>query len=104
MMVYLLDLQLVLWLVTEPFVSDVCEMRIVMETTQLDFFLEIQISPFSAHVVCFDLQVVELVEQPNLPTMVPIWPPVLGLESLQPVQVVVPPPKVAMILVWYWMP
>jgi hypothetical protein len=95
---------LVLWLVTEPFVFDVCEMRIVMETTQLDLFLEIQNFPFGVHVVCFDLQVVELVEQPNLLTMVPIWPHVLGLESLQLVQVVVPPPKVAMILVWYWMP
>jgi hypothetical protein len=33
--------------------------------------------------VCFDLQVVELDEQLDPPTMVPVWPLVLGLEFLQ---------------------
>lgn len=31
----------------------------MMETTQLDFFLEIQISPFGASMVCLDLQAME---------------------------------------------
>ncbi len=41
MMVYLLDLQLVLWFVIEPHVDYVGEMTNMMETTQLDFFMEI---------------------------------------------------------------
>jgi hypothetical protein len=54
--------------------------------------------------VCLDLQVVELVEQLDPLTMVPIWPHVLGLESLQLVQVIMPPFEVVMVLVWYGMP
>jgi hypothetical protein len=54
-------------------------------------------------VVCFDLHVVEHVEQPDPPNVVLVWPLVLGMESLQLVQVIVPPPKVTMVLVWYGM-
>jgi hypothetical protein len=38
MMVYLLDLQLVMWFVIAPLIDDVREMMNVMETTQVDFF------------------------------------------------------------------
>jgi hypothetical protein len=41
MMVYLFYLKLVLWFVTKPLVDDVGEMTNVMETTRLDFFMEI---------------------------------------------------------------
>jgi hypothetical protein len=54
--------------------------------------------------VCLHLQVVELVEQLDPLTMVPIWPHVFGLESLQPVQVIMPPSEVVVVLVWYGMP
>jgi hypothetical protein len=104
MMVYLLDLQSILWFITKPLVDHVGEMKNVMETTQLYLFLEIQISPFGAPMVCLDLQVVEFVEQLNPPTMVLVWPHVMGLESLQLVQVIMPPSKVVVVLVWYGMP
>ncbi len=41
MMVYLFNLKLVLWFITEPLVDDVGEMMNMMETTHLDFFMEI---------------------------------------------------------------
>jgi hypothetical protein len=40
------------------------------------------IFPFGAPTECLDLQVMEHVKQFDLSTMVPIWPFVLGLESL----------------------
>jgi hypothetical protein len=54
----------------------------VMETTQLDFFWEIHIFTFGALVVCLDLQVVKLVEQPDPLTVVHVWSLVPSLESL----------------------
>lgn len=54
----------------------------VMETTQQGFSLQILISPFGALIVGLDLQVMELVKQFDPPTVVPVWPLVLGLESL----------------------
>jgi hypothetical protein len=57
---------LVLWFVIALLINDVGEMMNVMETTQLDFFWEIQIFTSNAPVVCLDLQVVEHVEQPDL--------------------------------------
>ncbi len=41
MMGYLFYLKLFLWFVIEPLVDDVGEMTNVMETTRLDFFMEI---------------------------------------------------------------
>jgi hypothetical protein len=61
---------LVLWFVIAPFINDVEETMNVMETTQLDFFREIQIFTFNAHVVSLDLQVVKPSEQPDPLTMV----------------------------------
>jgi hypothetical protein len=55
MMVYFFYLQLVLWFIIKPHVGDVGEMKDMMGTTQLDFFLEIHIFPFGAFAVCFDL-------------------------------------------------
>jgi hypothetical protein len=40
-MVYLFYLKLLLWFVIEPLVDDVGEMMNMMETTHLDFFMEI---------------------------------------------------------------
>jgi hypothetical protein len=74
---------LVLWFVIEHLVDDVREMKNVMENIQLHFFLEIQISPFNVPMVCLDLHVVESIEQLNPPTVVHVWPLILGLESLQ---------------------
>jgi hypothetical protein len=54
-----------------------------METTQLDFFSKIQISPFCAPMVYLNLHAMEPIEQHGPPIMVIIWPHVLGLESLQ---------------------
>jgi hypothetical protein len=44
-----------LWFITEPLVDDVGEMMNMMETTQLDFSLEILISSFGALAVGPDL-------------------------------------------------
>ncbi len=71
-----------------------------MQTTMLDFFLETQNFPFNARVVCLDLQVMELIEQLHPLTMVLVWSLVVGLESLQVVQVIVPPLKVVVVLAW----
>jgi hypothetical protein len=46
----------------------------------------------------------EPIEQPNPLIVVPIWPPILDLESLQLVQVVMPPPEVVVVLVLHGMP
>jgi len=46
---------LVLWFVIKTPIGDVGEMKNMMGTTQLDFFLEIQSSPFGALMVCFEL-------------------------------------------------
>jgi hypothetical protein len=54
----------------------------VMETTQQDFSLEILISPFGVPIVGLDLQVMEHVKQFDPPIVVPVWPLVMGLESL----------------------
>ncbi len=54
----------------------------MMETTQQDFSLEILISPFGVPIVGLDLQVMEHVKQFDPPIVVPVWPLVMGLESL----------------------
>jgi len=54
----------------------------MMETTKIDFSLEILISPFGVLAVRLDLQVMEPVKQFDPSTMVPVWPLVIGLESL----------------------
>jgi hypothetical protein len=78
-------------------------MKNMMETIQLDFFLKIKISPFGAPMVCLDLQVVEPIEQLDSSIVVLVWPHVMGLKFLHLVQVVMPLPKVDVVLVWYGM-
>jgi hypothetical protein len=51
MMVYLLELQLSMWFVPEPFVG---EMVNVMDTTHLGFCLEIYIYPSNVSMVGLD--------------------------------------------------
>jgi hypothetical protein len=55
----------------------------MMETTQLNFFLKIQISSFCAPMVCLNLKAMEPIERHGPRIVVLIWPHVLGLESLQ---------------------
>jgi hypothetical protein len=91
---------LILWFVVELRVDYVGKVTNVMDTTQVGFCLDIQISPFGVLVVCLDLQVMEPIGQLDLQTMVPIWPPTMGLEPLQLVQVFMTPLEVAMVLIW----
>jgi len=46
----------------------------------------------------------EPIEQPNLVIVVLLWPPILDLESLQLMQVVMPPLEVVVVLVLHGMP
>ncbi len=77
-MVYLLDLQLVLWFVFKPLIDYVEEMANVINTTQLGFYLEIQIYPFCAPMLCLDLQLMKHVKQLDPQSMVLAQPPALG--------------------------
>jgi hypothetical protein len=76
----------------------------MMDTTQLGFYLKIQIFPFGAPMVGLDFHTMEPIMQFDLQNVIPFWQSTLGLEPLQLLSIFVPPPEVIVFLVWREMP